>query len=156
MEDEAPAMILGYDNAYVMRELITEIMEKEVMIEAYVESRTLFDVVEKDGTTTEKRLLIDRSALKESFETGELRRVAWIPGRSSTADAPHKISTYQNIPVPVMGPHDLEPIPSIPDRLGNMQTKTAQNTYTGKNDETLQICDSRETEKAGVSTIPSS
>jgi len=56
-------------------------------IDAYVDSKTVFNEVAKQSSTLEKRLQIDVHALRESHSKGELRYLAWIPGNQNVADA---------------------------------------------------------------------
>lgn len=63
---EPHALVLAFDQAYGLRELTTEILEKNLLIEAVIDSKTLFDVVVKDRSPTEKRLQIDIFAVKQS------------------------------------------------------------------------------------------
>lgn len=62
-------------------------MARSVQVEALVDSKTLFDVIAKHGSTTEKRLQIDVFALRQSYTTGELNTVCWIPGSTNPADS---------------------------------------------------------------------
>ena len=55
-------------------------------MDVYLDSRTVFNIIAKDGTTLEKRLQIDAHALRESYARGELRSIAWIPGTENVAD----------------------------------------------------------------------
>lgn len=68
-------------------------------IEAYVDSKTLYDVLAKDGGTEEKRLKIDIFALKEIFERGELTRLIWIRVRTKPADTLTTQSLGTNFPL---------------------------------------------------------
>lgn len=87
MATEIHALILGFDQTYATRDLLTELIGRKVEITGFVDSKTLFDVVTKDGTTTKKGLLIDICALKESYDRGELKRLSWLPGKETPADA---------------------------------------------------------------------
>lgn len=83
MAAEVHALILGFDQAYTARDLLTEITWKHLDITGHVYNKTLFDVVSKEGTTAKKRLLIDIWALKESYSRGKLKRLSWLPGKSN-------------------------------------------------------------------------
>lgn len=60
--------------------MTTDVLGRYLKIESYADSKTLFDVIEKDSGTTEKRLQIDIFSLRESYAKGELARLNWIPG----------------------------------------------------------------------------
>ena len=55
-------------------------------LDAYVDSRTVFNVVAKSSMTLEKRLQIDVHAIRESHKRGELRYLAWIPSYENISD----------------------------------------------------------------------
>lgn len=52
-----------------------------------IDSRTVFNVITKDGQTAEKRLQIDVLAIRQSYDAGELDKFSWIPGSINPADA---------------------------------------------------------------------
>ena len=86
MAAEIQALMLGFDYAFYVRDLLEEILGRSFKIEAMIDSKTVFNVVAKDGKTTERRLQIDILSLRESYDNGELNRIAWIPGPTNPAD----------------------------------------------------------------------
>ena len=84
---EVHGLVLAFDHSFIIQDMIKEILGRTLDVEAYVDSKTLFDVVAKNSNTTEKRLQIDIFALKESYAKGELRKLTWIPGNNNPADA---------------------------------------------------------------------
>lgn len=56
MAAEVHGLVLSFDYAYILRDLVSEIIGGKVTIEAFVDSKTLFNVVAKDGATSERRL----------------------------------------------------------------------------------------------------
>ena len=86
MAAELFALVIGFDYAYLVRDLILELTGIEMMIEALVDSKTVFDVIAKDAKTTERRLRIDVMALRQSYDAGELEKVGWFPGEENAAD----------------------------------------------------------------------
>lgn len=95
MSSELHALILGFDYAFIIRNLLEEILGRKVRLDAYVDIKTVFDVISKDGNTTERRLKIDTFALRESYERGDKSKVGWIPGDASPADALTNVKSYQ-------------------------------------------------------------
>ena len=87
MAAEVIALVLGYDVAFVVKDLVEEILGREVKLEVMIDSRTVFNVIAKDGQTAEKRLQIDVLALRQSYDAGELEQFSWIPGSVNPADA---------------------------------------------------------------------
>lgn len=80
MEPEVYAFILGFDEAFVIRCILTELIGRRIDTSAdairIVDSRTLFYRVAKDGATNEKWLLVDIWALRECYVKGELKSFA--------------------------------------------------------------------------------
>ena len=86
MAAEVQALILGFDFAFVIRYLINDITGIHMDIEGMTDSRTTFNVVAKETQSTERRLQIDIHSLRESYDTGEMKRMSWIPGVINAAD----------------------------------------------------------------------
>lgn len=57
----------------------------------FTDSKTFFDVITKNTTTTEKRLMIEIKAVRESYERMELSDVPWIRSENNPADALSKV-----------------------------------------------------------------
>lgn len=71
MAAEDHALILGFYQAFVTPDLLRELIGRPIDIAAVLNSKTLFYIVAKDGTKTERRLLIAIWALRESYARGE-------------------------------------------------------------------------------------
>ena len=54
MAAEVQALILGFDYAFMIKTLVEEILGTELIIEAMIDSRTVFNVVAKEAKTTER------------------------------------------------------------------------------------------------------
>ena len=80
-------MVLWFDQVYVIKEAMTNILGREVMMTIYTDSKCLFDALTNLNTTSEKRLMIDLSMLRESYERREITSVMWVPGCQNPADA---------------------------------------------------------------------
>ena len=96
---ELHAFVLAFDYAYVLKDMITEIIGRELDLIAYIDSKTLFDVVAKDSNTTEKRLQIDIHALRENYSNKELKSLNWIPGIMNPANSLTKAVYGSNNPL---------------------------------------------------------
>ena len=83
---ELYAMALGFDYAYVIQESISDILGNAIPLKVYTDSKCLFDALTTLHSTTEKRLLIDLSMLRQCYEKREIAEVLWIPGRQNPAD----------------------------------------------------------------------
>lgn len=55
-------------------------LKRTFKIEGYVESKSVLDLIAKEGRDMERRLKIDVTSIRESCENGELYRIEWIPG----------------------------------------------------------------------------
>lgn len=87
MAAEVQAVILGFDYAFLIKTMIKEILGRTLVIEAIIDKKTVFNIIAKEGKTTEKRLQIDVLSIRESYDLGELRRTPWIPGVANLADS---------------------------------------------------------------------
>lgn len=67
MAAEVGARVLALDFSFVIRDGIEQPMCHRFEIKELVDSRGLFNVVAKDETTAEHRLLADFMALKKSY-----------------------------------------------------------------------------------------
>lgn len=86
MAAEILALVNGYDEAFIVKHTMEEILKRKIHLDVYIDSRTTFNCVAKHAPTLEKRLQIDVSALRESHMRGEIRTIGWIPGSKNPAD----------------------------------------------------------------------
>lgn len=86
MAAEIHALSYGFDCAIITKSIIEELVQRSLPLHAYVDSKTLFNVIAKDASTTEKRLQIDVHVIRESRDKRELETLAWIPGKTNPAD----------------------------------------------------------------------
>lgn len=86
MAAEVLALVHGFDNDYVVKHTLCELLGKELPIDVFVDSQTTFNCVGKNAATLEKRPQIDVSALRESHRLREMRRFGLIPGNTNPAD----------------------------------------------------------------------
>lgn len=87
LASELHALVYGFDQAYTVQNQLQEILNHDIPIDVFVDSKTLFNVVARHGDTREKRLQIDINSLRESHTSGEMRHIYWIPGSQNIADA---------------------------------------------------------------------
>lgn len=87
MASEGHTLVLGFYQAFSIRHLIQEILARDVELHAFVGSKTVFDIIAKNGQTSERRHKIDINAQGESYGNGELTKLGWIPGGMNAADA---------------------------------------------------------------------
>lgn len=60
---EVYALVHAFDHAYMVHKTLEELLGRQVTLEAFASSRTLFNVIAKDSETVEQRLQIDVCAL---------------------------------------------------------------------------------------------
>lgn len=84
---EVQALVHGFGYAFLVRDLVKELLRGTLQLEAMIDRKKVFNIVAKDGKTTERRLQIDALALRKYYKDGELSRNFWIPGKSNPADA---------------------------------------------------------------------
>lgn len=72
MTSEVYALILGFGNVFAIRDMLEHMLGREVDIEAFQDSKTLFHLIAKKSRTIEWRLQIDVSARRESYRNGEI------------------------------------------------------------------------------------
>jgi hypothetical protein len=87
MAAELHGLIVGYDNAIFVSEMVSLILGRHVDIVVMLDSKTVFDTVTRLSNTLEKRLQIDAYALQEAHRSGELTELVWIPSHENCADA---------------------------------------------------------------------
>lgn len=99
---EIHAFVLGFDFEYILQLLLQEIPGRGMKLEAYVDWKTVFDVIAKDERTTERRLQIDIAKLHASYERGELWKLGWMPRNSNRADTLTKAQLARTHPSSTM------------------------------------------------------
>lgn len=86
LASERYAMVYGFDQSFVLHKAIGEFLGHNLPLRLYTDSQSLFESLTTLNTTSEKRLLIDLSMLRESYERREIADVFWIPGDQNLAD----------------------------------------------------------------------
>ena len=86
MAAEVHGLVYGFDSAFIEKNIIEELLGTSIPMDVYVDSKTLFNIVAKDGNTAEKRLKIDMWAIRESYDKKEIRNIYWIASSMNLAD----------------------------------------------------------------------
>lgn len=87
MERKSHALVLGFNFNHTMQHLLEDVEGRRAPIEALCESKTVLGVLEKDGKTSERRLQIDISEIRESYENAQLVELFSVHGNISPTDA---------------------------------------------------------------------
>ena len=83
---ETLAAIEAVDSALVLKQNIEEILKIELpSIRLMVDNKSLYDAVRTSNTLSEKRLMIDMSALRQMTEINEVE-VKWIAPKDQLAN----------------------------------------------------------------------
>lgn len=90
-------MVYGFDYCAVILHTMESFIGNTIDIKIYTDSKCLFDSLISLNNTTEKRLLIDLSILRECYEQREITEILWIPGTENPADAMTKEERLQCI-----------------------------------------------------------
>lgn len=67
MSSEIHSLVLGFDHAFCIRNLLQEILGRKMELRSYVDRQTVIYVISQYGQTNERRLQIDISTLRESY-----------------------------------------------------------------------------------------
>jgi len=94
---EAFALTDGFDAAYVLRHDLQRMINVKVPILAFTDSEILFDIITRNKMTTEKRLMIDIKAIRESYNERELSNIALIASEDNPADAMTKMKSNSSL-----------------------------------------------------------
>lgn len=79
-------MVIGFDVSTTIGLSIEEMMDRNIPLVIYENSRCLYDRLVSISTTTEERLLIDIHMLRKSYERREIYELLWISTDQNTAD----------------------------------------------------------------------
>lgn len=87
------ALMEGFDIGYTVRDSFVKCSgRKDVNLILATDSRSLFSLSITLAQTTEKRLLIDLSLIREAYEKRDINDIIWIAGNCNPADGLTKVS----------------------------------------------------------------
>lgn len=87
MAGEMYAFVLGFDRAFIIKNDLEDMLKSTVPIRIYTDSKQVFDSMTKSKPTTERRLMIDLHATKDSYDRFEIESVALIRSDQNLADS---------------------------------------------------------------------
>jgi len=70
-----------------LRMILRSMVDREIPVLIMTDSKSLFDTITKLTTVSEKRLLIDIAAIRETYRTGDLTNVAHVSTEYNLADS---------------------------------------------------------------------
>ena len=81
----------AFDMSLVIKHDLQNITGKFVPLSMFTDSLSLFDVLTRAKTTTEKRLMIDLQTVKDSYDKKEIESVSFVRSEYNVADALTKV-----------------------------------------------------------------
>ena len=90
---EVYAFADAFDYVYVMKHDLEQILDKRIPLQMFTDSKSLFDVIVKNSTTAERRLMIDIKDVRESYEQLKISNVGFVRSEDNPADALTKAKT---------------------------------------------------------------
>lgn len=81
------AVVYAFDYESTVRLAVNGIMGKDIPLVIYTDAKSLFEGLVGINATTEKRLMIDLTMLRQAYELKEIAEVVWIPSAQNPADA---------------------------------------------------------------------
>lgn len=88
---ETYAFADGLDYGLSLKHDLEQMLGRKLGLRMFTDSKSLFDVISKNSTTTEKRLMVDVQAMREAYERMELSDVAWVKSEDNPADSLTKV-----------------------------------------------------------------
>jgi hypothetical protein len=87
LASELYGMAHGFDMGASVKSTVNRVLERDLPLVVYTDSKSLYECLVKLGTTREKRLMIDVMCLRQAYERREIAEVKWIKGDSNPADS---------------------------------------------------------------------
>lgn len=84
---EVYAFSAGFDRGFILQYDLQTIYKRAIPLHMMTDSLQLFDVITKGSATTEKRLMIDVAAARESYNKYEISNVGLVASDYNIADA---------------------------------------------------------------------
>lgn len=105
MATEMNGLNPGFDYAYIIQDMLQELLGPNFAVEVMTDSKKLFNVLTEDAMTTERRLKIDKLQVCESCYSGEINKMAWNLGLVNPADPLTKYIVSTTFPFYTMMVH---------------------------------------------------
>ncbi|KYK57237.1 hypothetical protein DCS_04244 [Drechmeria coniospora] len=85
------ALDMGYVLTQTVNTIVSRLQIPTIPLIMCTDSYSLYECLVKLGSTTEKRLMIDIMAIRQSYERREISEIRWINGSDNPADAMTKV-----------------------------------------------------------------
>jgi hypothetical protein len=101
LASEIYGMVNGFDMGVVISTTVHRITDRlglsPMPLIVCTDSYSLYECLVKLGTTKEKRLMIDVTALRQSYERREIHEIRWIHGDDNPSDAMTKAKPNKSL-----------------------------------------------------------
>ncbi len=88
-------MIHGFENAFVLLPVLQQILERNVTLKIYTDSKSLYHSCTRLAMTSEKRFLIALALFEEDYDDNEIFEIVWVLSSEYMADAIAKLKQPQ-------------------------------------------------------------
>lgn len=83
---EIMAFSAGFDAAFILKHDLEAVTRKRIPLYMMMDSMALFDMVTRNAYSSERRLMIDMAAIRESYRRHEIDGLVHISGSDNPAD----------------------------------------------------------------------
>ena len=77
----------AFDRSFIMKRDLEAILNRTIPMVMLTDSKSLFDVLVKNSTTLERRLMIDFKAARDAYNSKEISNIGFIRSHCNAADA---------------------------------------------------------------------
>ena len=94
---EVYAFADAFDVGYIIKRDLEIMLDRSIRLQMFTDSKSLFDIITKCGSTTQKRLLIDVKSVREAYNNHEVSDVGFLRSEHNPADSFTKISANESL-----------------------------------------------------------
>jgi hypothetical protein len=91
LSGETLAFVDGFDNAYLLRHELERMLGQPIPLIMFTDSQALFNVLTRNKTTTERRLMVDVAAAMQAYHSNKFSNVGLITSYHNPADGLTKV-----------------------------------------------------------------
>ena len=75
-----------FDDAFALRSQVEQALQRAVPMHLLTDSKSLFDIISKGSRTSEKRIMFDIHATRESYKNHEISNIGFVRSCDNLAD----------------------------------------------------------------------
>ena len=94
---ETYAFADAFDISFTIRHDLRNTLQKDIKLTLLTDSMSLFKVIVNSSITTEKRLMIHISAVREAYERSDMDYIGWIPSKFNIANGLSKLGVCRTL-----------------------------------------------------------